>query len=261
MSSTTLFNPAKNKKSKHPIILVHGALFNAEAWKGNFYEYFSEIGYDTYAISLSGHGENGNKVLLNLYGLEIYTNDVINLITSLEEKPIVIGHSMGGIVTQLVAQRVSLQAAVLLAAVPPYGILNSMTSSFFSNPISWGKFAASTLFPFWKFINTEAPEGIYTTPPSREVQMHVGRNIQRESIRAMLEMCLKDFAIKPEKVNFPMYHIGFRDDKIIFPEDVEKTAALYNHESKIFENMAHAFMFEPTWENVAKHVEEWLNNQ
>lgn len=252
------FKPTQHKKSKYPIILIHGALFNNEAWNGNFLDFFPEMGYDTYAINLSGHGTNGNKLMLNLYGIDDYTNDVIDLITSLPEKPILIGHSMGGLVAQLVAQKVTIKAAILLAAVPPYGVFRSMTEFFFSSPLSWGKFAASTLFPFGKFIETEPPEGIYTTLPPLKIRRHISKNMQRESIRAMLEMMVKNFDIDPLKITFPMTHIGFKDDKIIFPEDVEKTATFYNHSYKIFENMAHVFMFEPQWKEVGVFINNWL---
>ncbi|NME67002.1 alpha/beta hydrolase [Flammeovirga aprica] len=255
------FKPAKQKKSKHPLILIHGALFNGEAWRGNFLDYFAELGYDTYAVHLSGHRDNESKLFLNLYGLDQYTEDVIKLITSLDEKPILIGHSMGGLVTQLVGQKISLQAAVLLAAVPPFGVFRSMSEFFLTAPLSWGKFAASALFPFGKYIETEPPEGIYTTLPSLEVRKHVSKNMQRESIRALLEMMLRDFEIDASKVNFPMAHIGFRDDKIIFPEDVEKTATFYGQQAIIFENRAHAFMFEPNWTEVAEYIQEWLDDK
>ncbi|MBD0401611.1 alpha/beta hydrolase [Flammeovirga sp. EKP202] len=252
------FKPATQKKYKHPLVLIHGALFNGEAWRGNFLDYFAALGYDTYAIHLSGHGQNESKLFLNLYGLDQYTEDVIQLITSLEEKPILIGHSMGGLVTQLVGQKVKLQAAVLLAAVPPFGVFRAMSEFFLTDPFSWGKFAASALFPFGKYIETTPPEGIYTTLPSLEIRQHVNKNMQRESIRALLEMMWRDFEIDASKISFPMAHVGFRDDKIIFPEDVEKTAQFYETEAKIFENRAHAFMFEPNWKEVGEYVQEWL---
>ncbi|WP_281616231.1 alpha/beta hydrolase [Flammeovirga sp. SubArs3] len=258
MSSSVIYIPAENKQFSQPIILIHGALFSAEAWRGNFLEFFPKQGYDTYAISLSGHGNQGNKLLLNLYGIDDFTEDVVQLITSLKEKPILIGHSMGGLVAQMVAQKVSLTSVILLAAVPPYGVFRPMLQHMFSAPISLTKFAASTLFPFWKFFKTEAPEGIYSTLPTREVQLHVNKNIQRESLKAMIEMLIRDFNIEPKKVNCPMHHIGFKDDKIIFPEDVIKTASFYQQEYKIFDNMAHAFMFEPDWEIVGKYISDWM---
>ncbi|OHX67480.1 alpha/beta hydrolase [Flammeovirga pacifica] len=258
MSNIIHISP-KEKKYKHPILLVHGALFNGKIWEGNFLEYFPQLGYETYSITLSGHGVEASKLMLNFYGINDFVDDVIQLITQLEEKPILIGYSMGGIISQIVAQQISLEKVILLASVPPYGMLSSSFKYWAKSPISWGKFMVSTVFPILKYVDTDAPEGIYYTPPSKKLQYFIGQNMQSESLRALLELIIKDFEIDPLKSTVPMLHIGFKSDQIIFPEEVERTASFYGHESKIFEKMAHMFMYEPHWKQVGDYIQGWLN--
>ncbi|ANQ50696.1 alpha/beta hydrolase [Flammeovirga sp. MY04] len=248
----------QEKKHKNPIILIHGALFNGKLWEGNFLDYFPEQGYETYSINLSGHGQEANKLLLNFYGIDDFVDDVVNLITSLEEKPILFGYSMGGIVAQLVAQKVSLHKVVLLASVPPYGMLNSSFKYWTKSPLSWGKFMASTVFPILKYVDSDAPEGIYHTAPSKRVQRFIGQNMQSESLRALVELIIRDFKIDPKNIELPMIHIGFKSDQIIFPEEVKRTASFYGHEVRIFDEMAHMFMYEPRWKEVAEFISKWL---
>jgi pimeloyl-ACP methyl ester carboxylesterase len=60
-----------------------------------------------------------------------YADDVAALCKSLSAPPILIGHSMGGLVAQLAARRVTPKALVLLAPSPPWGLVGwSMEEAF-----------------------------------------------------------------------------------------------------------------------------------
>src|SRR6185436_16148417 len=48
--------------------------------------------------------------------------DIADLCRSLDERPILLGHSLGGLVAQLAARKVKPAALVLLAPTPPWGL-------------------------------------------------------------------------------------------------------------------------------------------
>ena len=115
MKLECLSKPAKTNK-RGSILFVHGICHGAWCWH-HYQAYFSENGYDTYAMSLRGHGQSEGHAQINEWGLDHYCDDVINIISSLETPPIIVGHSMGGAITErLLARNPSLvKAAVFLA--------------------------------------------------------------------------------------------------------------------------------------------------
>src|SRR6202043_817899 len=54
-----------------------------------------------------------------------YAADIARLCNELPEPPVLLGHSMGGLVAQLAARRADIQALVLLAPSPPWGVAGS----------------------------------------------------------------------------------------------------------------------------------------
>ena len=54
-----------------------------------------------------------------------YAADLEKLIAGLDDKPVLVGHSMGGLLAQMLAARGLARACVLLAPSAPWGVLPS----------------------------------------------------------------------------------------------------------------------------------------
>ena len=78
---------------KGSIVFVHGGFHDAWCWV-NYLEYFANAGFDCYAISLRGHGKSEGHEYLNKWGLSDYLIDVMQVIETVTEKHIFVGHSM-----------------------------------------------------------------------------------------------------------------------------------------------------------------------
>jgi len=74
------------------------------------------------APDLPGHGEGQSVAGLSMSD---YAKSLVRLCEGLPEPPVLLGHSMGGLVTQLAARRVKARALVLLAPSPPWGVTGS----------------------------------------------------------------------------------------------------------------------------------------
>ena len=90
----------KRVSHKLPILFVHGAWHGAWCWKKYFMPYFAENGYSSYALSFRGHGESERPKHFKRMRITDYVKDVEQVVSTLPEKPILIGHSMGGLVVQ-----------------------------------------------------------------------------------------------------------------------------------------------------------------
>jgi Lysophospholipase len=88
------------KASKTPILFIHGANMAAWCWNEKFMPYFSELGHPTYAVDLRGHGKSSGQEQLSSNSIADYVNDIERVIAEIGEPPILIGHSLGGLIVQ-----------------------------------------------------------------------------------------------------------------------------------------------------------------
>ena len=89
-------------KFKHPLLFLHGAFSGAWCWKENYLDYFASQGFESFALSLRGHGESKSLKPLDRLSLRDNQEDLFSVIDRFEEPPVGIGHSMGAYLLQQV---------------------------------------------------------------------------------------------------------------------------------------------------------------
>lgn len=120
------------------ILLVHGSFHNAECWD-HLAPHLEECGLEVHAITLGGH--RGNPRPAAEVNMQTYGQDVIDCAMRLSAPPLLIGHSMGGLVISQAAERQPdlFSAMIYLAAfVPTPGRVSAMDLA----PISEGMMVA-----------------------------------------------------------------------------------------------------------------------
>src|SRR4051794_3765754 len=116
-------------KSKS-IVFITGAFVSNSCWD-EWRTYFEDKGYSTTAppwphkdasvAELRSRHPHHDKALA-LLTLKELKDHYVNVINSQPEKPIVIGHSYGGMLTQLMVNNDHAAAAVAIHSVPPKGV-------------------------------------------------------------------------------------------------------------------------------------------
>lgn len=119
---------AKVAAQSKTIVLIHGMFLTPESWAG-WKAYFEAAGYTVHAPAWPLH-DAAPKAMRDkhpdakLGALEL--KDVLDryrtFIQALPEKPILIGHSMGGLVTQILLQEKLGVAGVAIDSAPPEGL-------------------------------------------------------------------------------------------------------------------------------------------
>ena len=100
-----------------PIILVHGAANSAVVWRFWQRELASH-GWSSSAIDLRGHGSSGPEDLSETT-MEDYAVDVSDQVSRSDQPPVLIGWSMGGLVSLMVAAEGGSAAWIGLEPSPP----------------------------------------------------------------------------------------------------------------------------------------------
>jgi pimeloyl-ACP methyl ester carboxylesterase len=106
-----------------PLLFVHGGCHAAWCRDEHFLDYFASHGFRAVAVSFRAHGGSGSDKPLTKLSVADYVDDVRTAAEELESEPIVIGHSLGGFTLQHYLERFDATAGVLMASLPPRGVL------------------------------------------------------------------------------------------------------------------------------------------
>jgi len=108
-----------------PLLFVHGLGHGAWCWE-HWLDAAAAAGWPSYALSLRGHGASPGRLRTAL--LRHYADDVVATATALPRPPVLIGHSMGGLVVQRALARFAARAAVLVSPVPAHPAVASLAA-------------------------------------------------------------------------------------------------------------------------------------
>lgn len=244
--------------TRPPLLFVHGAWSGAWMWAEHFLDYFAARGFDAYAPDLRGHGGTPAERALRWIRVSDYVEDVARAAASLPRPPIVIGHSMGGLVVQRYVETHDVAGTALLCSVPPGGIRRATLRVARSHPVAMLRVNLTlSLMPLIEDIETahhllSSP----SMPLERFRKYHV--RLQDESYRAFVDMLALALPGKPT-TRRPVLVLGAGDDFLFDPRDVHATAAAYGVRAEIVPDIGHTVMVEPRWESFAERIAGWLD--
>ncbi len=239
-----------------PLLFVHGAFTAAWCWEEHFLPHFASLGYASYAVSLSGHGGSRHRAFLDSYSLADYVADVADVADRLPAPPVLIGHSMGGMVVQKCLERQRVPAAVLMASVPPQGLLGSAFGLAFSRPNMMGDL--NRIMSGGQPDLDTLREALFHEPVELARLRQYYHLCQPESQRAIWGMSLFDLPALAHVALPPMLVLGAEHDMLIPPDQVRMTARRYDTEAHIVPRLGHGMMLEAGWRIAADPLAAWL---
>jgi len=176
----------------------------------------------------------------------------------MERPPVLVGHSMGGMVVQKYLESNATPAAVLLASVPPGGVGPATLRVSFGHPLIFMKAnLAMSMLPLFSTPQLAREYLFSASMPEDKVTAYCSR-LQDESYRAYLDMMGLNLP-RPERVRVPVLVMGAADDRLISPAEVAATARAYQTQAEVLPGMAHDMMLEAGWQAVADRILIWLD--
>ena len=242
-----------------PVLFVHGSWSGAWCWAERFLPYFAAQGYNAHALSLRGHGASAGRERLRWARLRDYVADVAQVAGRLPAAPVLVGHSMGGLIVQKYLESHPAPLGVLLASVPVGGVLRATLGLARRHPLAFLR-ANLTLSPY-DLIGTPAlyREALFSPAMPAELVNRYFARMQQESYLAFLAMVFS--RPKPEQVHSPMLVYGAGNDRLFHISEIEATAKAYHTEAVIFPDMAHGMNLEMGWQAVADRLLADLANR
>ncbi|MFV8833761.1 alpha/beta fold hydrolase [Aquisalimonas sp.] len=249
---------AENRRDAPPLLFVHGAYAGAWCWDEHFLPWFAEQGFDAYAVSLRGHGTSHGRDSLDQAGVRDYVADVHNVVESMDRRPVIIGHSMGGMVVQKYLEQYEAAGAVLMASVPPGGLSSSVMRLMTSDPLLFAQISM-VQGGARELVDTEnAGRAIFSDDLDPVLRDGYGARMQSESQRALMDMTFMDLPRRWRMHIPPMLVLGAGRDALFSISEVKRTARNYRADLQIYPDMAHAMMLETGWSLPARAIRDWI---
>ena len=232
------------KAKQTPLLFVHGKWHGAWCWDEHFLPYFASRGYDCTALSLRGHAGSEGHEGLRWHSIADYVKDVEQVAERFDAPPVVIGHSMGGFITQkFLEKHPETPAAILLTAIPPTGLWPTILTLLGQKPGIVLKTVAT--LNLWAVIDRveKARWALFSENLPHELLQNYYGQMNGESFRSLLDE-LGLSLVRTKRIQTPLLVIGAQNDTVIFPSMVQATARTYGTTAEIFPDMAHDVMLE-----------------
>ena len=244
--------------------MIHGMWGGGWIWE-NFKDFFSNLGYSCLNPDLPHHDFKSSdkpSSKLGKIGFYDYVEFLKNEIDKLDNRPILFGHSMGGMLAQVLASQGYCKAAVLFNPTPPGGI-----SSFSFHALRSMKLVfLKSIFFKPHLINFSGMKYSAFNKIDEGRHLELYNKLVHDSGRAFLEIALpliskkKIAFINEKQVTNPLLVIGSKLDQTIPAVIVRKIAKKYpTAEHKEFPDNAHWIIVEENWEDVAGYVANWIS--
>ena len=240
-----------------PLLFVHGAWHAAWCWDENFLGFFADKGYRAAALSFRGHGDSPTNKPLRACSIADYVEDVRSVADCLDRPPVIIGHSMGGLVVQKYLEKHDAPAGVLMSSIPPRGNLGNALRWLRDRPSNFAKMTLTgKALPYINPPQLARERFFSPNTPEADVRKYAAR-LQEDSSRVGID-CLLLSLPRPQRVTTPLLVLGAAEDGAHTRKEILATARAYGTEAEIFPDMGHNMMLEPGWDAVADRIHVWL---
>jgi len=231
---------------KETLVFVHGMSHGAWCWEEKFIPYFEAKGYTCLAINLPGHEELGSSKSIS-FSINDYVQALGAFVDELDTPPILIGHSMGGMIVQRYLKTGKAQKAILLASVPPRGIWHASVRTLWRYPGAIPFLLQGNLLKaFRKYAKL-----FFNENPIAEVYKP---KLCAESFWAFLGL----FIPVRHRIDCPLLVIGGSADGLLSVDDFQQTASHYQSPIEIIEDGSHDLMLDEGYEKTVEVMVGWL---
>ncbi len=256
--------------AKKTIVFIHGLWIHASSWQP-WMDVFNQQGYETINPGWPGDGPTiaacrENPQAIANRGVTEIADSYAAVIATLPEPPIVIGHSFGGLLAQIILSRGIAAAGIAIDPAPIKGVwqlpFTALKASLpvLGNPFNLTK-AVSLSFEQFTY-------GFANAVPAQEARELYDKWTIPAPARPLFQAATASFAGNETKVNTanttrgPLLITGGENDHIAPPVLGQASLKKYNKsvisEFKLFEGRGHSLIADHGWQEVAAFSLAWI---
>jgi pimeloyl-ACP methyl ester carboxylesterase len=242
-----------------PVILVHGAFCGGWAFDA-FKKPFEAAGHKCLTPDLPGHAKGQAVAGLSMTD---YARAIADLIRACDTPPVLVGHSLGGLVAQMAAVRAPVSSLILLAPSPPWGVSSGSMEEAAAGMglLSLGAYWAQAVAPDDDISSAFSLDRLNKT----ERKKILGRMVP-ESGRALWETFhwwldpMMTTSVPFGHIKAPVMAVSGTGDNIHPPMSVRGTAERLGGEFHLYPDMSHWLINGPGSQAIAEDCVAWVAN-
>jgi non-heme chloroperoxidase len=251
----TVLHASPDTPGRRPVLFVHGYFVDASVWT-RWLEFFAARGVPAFAVNLRGRAGSRPGADLGRASISDFVDDAAVVARHIGATAVV-GHSMGGLIAQKLAEHGDVSACVLLTPAPPRGItvLSPRVA------IRQLKYMPAILRSRVVHPEREDLREIVMNRVPPEQQETLLATMIPDSGRAGRDMSLTGVPVDASRVRCPMLVVAAEDDRFIPPSIVARIARRYGVPFDVARHHGHMLIAEPEWEQLADRVEQWIRQR
>lgn len=249
-----------------PVVLIHGA-FGGPWTMEPFAAFFRSRGWTCHTPALRFHEVDPKAdAHPDLAGtsIEDYTEDIATFVRGLDRLPILVGHSMGGLIAQKLAARELAKGIVLVNGSTNWGIVPTTNDE---RSVGRGLMASGAFWETTVRLKFEMMAELAFNRLEPAEQRAAFDRLVPESGRAIFEFSFWMFddhkvtQIDYDRVRCPVLVVSGTEDKGVSVHTAHQIAERHGANATVYEatGFGHYPMLEPGWETVAHHCTEWMS--
>ncbi|HEX2554765.1 MAG TPA: alpha/beta fold hydrolase [Microvirga sp.] len=241
-----------------PVLFVHGAFGGAWMWREVFLPHLARRGRHAAAVSLRAHGGSGGYEALQTWGLGDFVEDVRRAHAAMPAIPILVGHSLGGLLLQMLVGRLSMRAIVLLASLPPEGLFFDGPRLAVTDPQIWSEAYFGSVSGAKLPVEAAGYQILFSEGlPPAQVAAHAARMVP-ESPRALLEAHAPGPIVPAILHGIPTLVVSGDNDRLVWRPSAIRTALYHGGLYRMAPDMGHFLQLDVGAEEVARTVLDWI---
>lgn len=247
--SVAKYTPA-GKSTKPPVIMVHGGQHGKWAWQ-NWAALFAQAGYEVHALDWYNHGDSDKlpeDEFIKRSIVQVARNEIKIVADQLSQKPILVGHSMGGLASAVYAEGAPVEKLVLLTPVMPSAVKPDPVPL----PIDMSK-------PFGVFPYEQAKQLFYPTLSDADARRAYAQLVP-ESPQAVLEATQWTVDADLDSIKVPKLLFATELDVLTPSKPEEKYAGMLGAKYEFIPGIGHSdiLLKDPQWRQAAQRTLDWL---
>lgn len=245
---------------KTPLILQHGMFYSAQCWQP-WQEAFAQWGWQSHALSLPGHGKSLAQRPIRACTLDYYLGFLRDEAKRFESKPVVIGHSMGGALTQWYLKYISQARAVVFVAswVADSVLQDGVPLLLMQDPAILPLMMKDWDARSWIRTPQRAADK-FLGPKAKVSPREFQDQLSAESAVVLLQHN-PPFWSPPEQIHTPSLWLAGGADRIVSVAGLRKSAQIFAGEFVLVPGAGHNLMMEQDHHQTAKLIHDWLLRQ
>lgn len=235
-----------------PVLCLHGLFAGSWVYE-QLLPLIAERGHPAAALSFRGHPPAPPIPSIGRTSIAAYCHDAAEAAKALD-RPIVIGHSLGGLVALLLASRNLVRAAVLVSSAPPHGIPVMTLPLLLRMP----RYLPALLFSRAFLPRPHDLDALVLNRVPASERERVRIRFVPDSGRAARQAALGTSDADLSATRTPLLVVSGDEDRFVPLSVARRIAQRYDAPLHIARGHGHFLFGEPGWETHATAILDWI---